>query len=248
LGLGWVGAGLGWGWARSGLRPGSADRKAELSTRQAPTGPEVSASVVVLGRQCLASVLASVLGVTAASHVTCGGVSGEGAPFSVEDPGYPPRRPNPPRQSASRSWRAVRSAYVTGRLGLLVVDVTPVTHAAGGAVKLGNSVVDPGFMEGLSASVWRWSRDNGSWRADKVITIPAEPAEADALPPGPQAVRRRTAAGHRHQPLGRQQVPLRLLLGHWRAQAVRRERPGQRPRTPTATRRDNGWPGRRRPG
>jgi hypothetical protein len=64
-----------------------------------------------------------------------------------------------------------------------VVDVTPVTHAAGGAVKLGNSVVDPGFMEGLSASVWRWSRDNGSWRADKVITIPAEPAEADALPP-----------------------------------------------------------------
>ncbi len=27
-----------------------------------------------------------------------------------------------------------------------MVDVTPVTHAAGGAVKLGNSVVDPGFM------------------------------------------------------------------------------------------------------
>ena len=37
--------------------------------------------------------------------------------------------------------------------------------------------------EDLSASVWRWSRDNGSWRADNVITIPAEPAEADALPP-----------------------------------------------------------------
>jgi methanethiol oxidase len=37
--------------------------------------------------------------------------------------------------------------------------------------------------EDLSASVWRWSRDNGSWRADKVITIPAEPAEPDALPP-----------------------------------------------------------------
>jgi selenium-binding protein 1 len=47
--------------------------------------------------------------------------------------------------------------------------------------------------EDLSASVWRWSHDNGSWRADKVITIPAEPAEADALPPalkpfGPQMV------------------------------------------------------------
>ena len=37
--------------------------------------------------------------------------------------------------------------------------------------------------EDLSASVWRWSREGGSWHADKVITIPAEPAEADALPP-----------------------------------------------------------------
>ncbi|HEY1700442.1 MAG TPA: selenium-binding protein SBP56-related protein [Trebonia sp.] len=37
--------------------------------------------------------------------------------------------------------------------------------------------------EDLSASVWRWSRDNGGWRADKVITIPAEPADADDLPP-----------------------------------------------------------------
>jgi hypothetical protein len=35
---------------------------------------------------------------------------------------------------------------MTGRLRLLVVDVTPVTHAAGGAVKLGNNMVDPGFM------------------------------------------------------------------------------------------------------
>ena len=35
----------------------------------------------------------------------------------------------------------------------------------------------------LSASVWRWSLQDGIWRADKVITIPAEPAEADALPP-----------------------------------------------------------------
>lgn len=36
--------------------------------------------------------------------------------------------------------------------------------------------------EDLSASVWRWHRDNGSWTADKVITIPAEPAEAEDLP------------------------------------------------------------------
>ncbi len=37
----------------------------------------------------------------------------------------------------------------------------------------------------LSASVWRWHRADGSghWQADKVITIPAEPAAADDLPP-----------------------------------------------------------------
>ena len=39
--------------------------------------------------------------------------------------------------------------------------------------------------------------------AEKVITIPAEPAEADQLPPIAQAVRRRAAADHRHRPLGR---------------------------------------------
>jgi selenium-binding protein 1 len=35
----------------------------------------------------------------------------------------------------------------------------------------------------LSASVWRWHRENGSWAVDKVITIPAEPADPDVLPP-----------------------------------------------------------------
>ena len=35
----------------------------------------------------------------------------------------------------------------------------------------------------LSASVWRWHRDGGEWTADKVITIPAEPADPADLPP-----------------------------------------------------------------
>jgi len=35
----------------------------------------------------------------------------------------------------------------------------------------------------LSASIWRWYRDGDGWKADKVITIPAEPAEAGDLPP-----------------------------------------------------------------
>ncbi|MBV8928328.1 MAG: selenium-binding protein, partial [Mycobacteriaceae bacterium] len=38
-------------------------------------------------------------------------------------------------------------------------------------------------VEDLSASVWLWHRDGHQWSVDKVITIPAEPADADALPP-----------------------------------------------------------------
>jgi len=39
-------------------------------------------------------------------------------------------------------------------------------------------------VEDLSASVWLWHKNGGyDWSVDKVITIPAEPAEADDLPP-----------------------------------------------------------------
>jgi methanethiol oxidase len=38
----------------------------------------------------------------------------------------------------------------------------------------------------LSASVWLWHRDGDRWAAKKVIEIPAEPAEADDLPPALQ--------------------------------------------------------------
>jgi selenium-binding protein 1 len=38
----------------------------------------------------------------------------------------------------------------------------------------------------LSASVWRWHRDGGQWAVDKVITIPAEPADPADLPPALQ--------------------------------------------------------------
>ncbi|AFM15539.1 56kDa selenium binding protein (SBP56) [Mycolicibacterium chubuense NBB4] len=36
--------------------------------------------------------------------------------------------------------------------------------------------------EDLSASVWVWHKDGAQWSVDKVITIPAEPAEPDDLP------------------------------------------------------------------
>ena len=38
----------------------------------------------------------------------------------------------------------------------------------------------------LSSSIWTWYRDNGTWKVQKVIEIPAEPAEADQLPPALQ--------------------------------------------------------------
>ena len=38
-------------------------------------------------------------------------------------------------------------------------------------------------LKDLSSSIWTWFRDNGAWAARKVIEIPAEPADADLLPP-----------------------------------------------------------------
>jgi selenium-binding protein 1 len=38
-------------------------------------------------------------------------------------------------------------------------------------------------VEDLSGSVWLWYRDGDRWAARKVITVPAEPADPDLLPP-----------------------------------------------------------------
>jgi selenium-binding protein 1 len=41
-------------------------------------------------------------------------------------------------------------------------------------------------VEDLSASVWLWHKDGERWAAKKAITIPAEPAETEQLPPALQ--------------------------------------------------------------
>ena len=41
-------------------------------------------------------------------------------------------------------------------------------------------------VEDLSASVWLWHRDGDRWAVRKIITIPAEPADPDQLPPALQ--------------------------------------------------------------
>src|SRR3954465_840074 len=90
----------------------------------------------------------------------------------------------------------------------------------------------------LSASVWLWERQpDGSVGITKVIEIPAEPAETDQLPPAlhpfgrapprPPAGGGAPAAHHRHRAERRRQDAARLLLGHRRAQALRRQRPAQ---------------------
>ena len=38
-------------------------------------------------------------------------------------------------------------------------------------------------LEDLSGSVWTWYKDGDSWAVRKVIEVPAEPADADLLPP-----------------------------------------------------------------
>jgi selenium-binding protein 1 len=38
-------------------------------------------------------------------------------------------------------------------------------------------------LKDLSASIWLWHRTGGAWQAQKVVTIPAEPADPDKLPP-----------------------------------------------------------------
>jgi selenium-binding protein 1 len=38
-------------------------------------------------------------------------------------------------------------------------------------------------LKDLSASIWLWHRRDGSWAVEKVIEIPAEPADPDKLPP-----------------------------------------------------------------
>jgi selenium-binding protein 1 len=38
-------------------------------------------------------------------------------------------------------------------------------------------------LEDLSSSIWTWHRDGDRWAIRKVITIPAEPADPDLLPP-----------------------------------------------------------------
>jgi len=38
-------------------------------------------------------------------------------------------------------------------------------------------------LKDLSSSIWTWYRDGDKWAVKKIISIPAEPADPDLLPP-----------------------------------------------------------------
>src|ERR687892_2447674 len=65
----------------------------------------------------------------------------------------------------------------------MVLELRPAhdPNKAWGFVGVVISVAD------LSASVWLWYRDDDRWAAKRVITIPAEPADASELPPALQS-------------------------------------------------------------
>lgn len=61
----------------------------------------------------------------------------------------------------------------------IVLELRPA-HDPNKAYGFVNAVVS---LKDLSSSIWTWYRQNGTWQVRKVIEIPAEPAEADQLPP-----------------------------------------------------------------
>jgi selenium-binding protein 1 len=61
----------------------------------------------------------------------------------------------------------------------IVLELRP-SHDPNKTYGFVNAVVS---LQDLSSSIWLWHRQNGSWQVEKVIEVPAEPADADALPP-----------------------------------------------------------------
>ena len=61
----------------------------------------------------------------------------------------------------------------------MVLELRP-SHDPNQTYGFVNAVVS---LTDLSSSIWVWHRANGAWQAQKVIEIPAEPADVDLLPP-----------------------------------------------------------------
>ncbi|MEU6262290.1 selenium-binding protein SBP56-related protein [Saccharopolyspora shandongensis] len=106
-----------------------------------------------------------------------------GTPSMIDDGVVPERLLNNEYGHALHFWDLAegrhRQRVDLGAQHQMVLELRP-SHDPGAAWGFAGVVVS---TEDLSASVWRWHRENGDWQADKVITIPAEPAPAEELPP-----------------------------------------------------------------
>jgi len=84
-------------------------------------------------------------------------------------------------------WDLTRRKHVQeidfGEEHQLVFELRPA-HDPTKAYGFVNCVIS---LKDLSASIWTWYRDGGKWAVKKIITIPAEPAEPDDLPPALKA-------------------------------------------------------------
>src|SRR6266540_3642647 len=79
----------------------------------------------------------------------------------------------------SMSQRTLTQRVDLGDAHQLVFEVRPA-HDPAKAWGFVGVVIS---VEDLSGSVWLWHRDGDRWAVSKVVTIPAEPADPDELPP-----------------------------------------------------------------
>jgi methanethiol oxidase len=114
-------------------------------------------------------------------------ITSEWATPSMFEPGLDPEDLLGRRFGHHLNFWSLRQRTLTQRIDLgdahqLVFEVRPAHDPAKawGFVGVVTSVED------LSGSVFLWHRDGDRWAATKVITIPAEPADPDLLPPALQ--------------------------------------------------------------
>ena len=106
-----------------------------------------------------------------------------GTPRMVEDGVQPDLLLNSEYGHRLHVWnlrtRKIVESLDLGKENQMVLEMRPAHDPAKtyGFVGVVISVKD------LSASVWLWHRPNGKWAVQKVIEIPAEPADPDLLPP-----------------------------------------------------------------
>ena len=72
-----------------------------------------------------------------------------------------------------RHVQALTSARSTRWFSKCAPRTTPKTYGFSGVVV---------SLKDLSASIWLWHRQDGAWQIEKVIEIPAEPADPEKLP------------------------------------------------------------------